>query len=313
MTDWGELARESRNPFATPEFLETWAKHYAPEGSVEMHGELLPLYWWRRRPVRVLRLLGHGPGDQLGPLGEASLEGAVRELRPDVLLAEQLPGDRPWPGRELSREGSPLVEIAGRSWDELLAGWSSNLREQVRRKERKLARERGLSFRRGTPETFDRDLDLLYELHRARWRGESSFERAEPFQREFAARARERAWLRLWFAELDGRAAAAWYGLRYEGADWYYQLGRDPALDRESVGLVLLAHTIREAAGDGIGEYRFGRGGEAYKYRFATADPGLVTVGIARTLAGRAALGAAVLARRVRRAVRDRGGDQPPT
>jgi Acetyltransferase (GNAT) domain len=76
------------------------------------------------------------------------------------------------------------------------------------------------------------------------------------------------------------------------------------------VGFVLLAHAVRQAAEDGMCEYRLLRGGEEYKYRFATADPGLETVGLARgPLAGAAlpalaALGAAPgpLGRAARRA-----------
>ena len=48
---------------------------------------------------------------------------------------------------------------------------------------------------------------------------------------------------------------------------------------------MLLAHAIRQAAADGVGEYRLLRGGEGYKHRFATADAGIETVGVARGLA----------------------------
>ena len=321
-TEWDELAAATANPFATREFLATWWRHLGRNGALAARavrtagGELvavLPLYWWRSRPLRVLRLLGHGPGDQLGPLAapdrrEEALRGlylAFRELRPHVFLGEQLPADERWRGllaaRELSREGSPVVRFGGRSWNELLRTWSSNFREQVRRKERRLGREHELRFRPGGDDGFDRDLDLLFALHRARWRGGSSFEAAEAFQRDFAGVARARGWLRLWFLELDGQAVAAWYGLRFGGADWYYQLGRDPAFDRESVGFVLLAHTIREAVADGMAEYRFGRGGESYKYRFATDDPGLETIGLGFSARGAAALAAASGARAIRK------------
>ena len=54
----------------------------------------------------------------------------------------------------------------------------------------------------------------------------------------------ERGWLRLWVLEADGKAVAAWYGFRFAQIDWYYQSGRDPDWERQSVGFVLLAHTI---------------------------------------------------------------------
>jgi CelD/BcsL family acetyltransferase involved in cellulose biosynthesis len=127
-------------------------------------------------------------------------------------------------------------------------------------------------------------------LHRERWgEGSSSFvPPRDALHRDFAAAALERGWLRLWTLELDGRPAAAWLGYRFGGCEWYYQAGRDPALEREAVGFVLMAHTVREALNDGVREYRLLLGGEAYKDRFATADPGLETVVFARGPIGRA-------------------------
>jgi CelD/BcsL family acetyltransferase involved in cellulose biosynthesis len=66
------------------------------------------------------------------------------------------------------------------------------------------------------------------------------------------------------------------------------------------VGFVLLGHTVRAATQDGMTEYRFLRGGEAFKERFGPRDDGLVTVGLARGPAGRAVLAAARAALRPR-------------
>jgi CelD/BcsL family acetyltransferase involved in cellulose biosynthesis len=256
--------------------------------------------------VRVARFIGHGAADRLGPVSEPGHEGAAQalagsaaELGWSLLLAERLPLETGWPealpGKRLQWEPSPVVAITG-SWDDYLAGRSSNFRSQVRRKERKLLRQHGLEYRLADdPARLDADLDSLYELHRARW-GEStsgSFGGARAFHGEFAAAALERGWLRLWLAEVEGRPIAAWYGFRFGGAEWYYQSGRDPAWDHTSVGLVLLAHTLREAIGDGMGEYKLLRGGESYKDRFATGGPGIETVGIAHGAGGRAALAGA--------------------
>jgi CelD/BcsL family acetyltransferase involved in cellulose biosynthesis len=104
----------------------------------------------------------------------------------------------------------------------------------------------------------------------------------------------------LWLLELDGRPAAAWYGFRCGGREWYYQAGWDPAHARDAVGFVLLGHTVRAATQDGMTEYRFLRGGEAFKERFGPRDDGLVTVGLARGPAGRAVLAAARAALRPR-------------
>ncbi|MGH3002485.1 MAG: GNAT family N-acetyltransferase, partial [Gaiellaceae bacterium] len=144
-----------------------------------------------------------------------------------------------------------------------------------------------------------RDLDTLFALHRARWGGRSGFG-PEAFHREIARLALARRWLRLWVVELDGRPAAAWYGFRLGNVESYYQAGRDPAHDRDSLGFVLLAHTIREALDDGVEEYRFLRGAERYKSRFTGEDPGLESVLIPASARGRVAVSAAAGAKSAR-------------
>jgi CelD/BcsL family acetyltransferase involved in cellulose biosynthesis len=315
--EWSRLAVESQNVFATPEWVETWARH---EGSLELwavrEGErlaaLLPLELWRSRPLRVLRFAGHGPSDRLGPACEpddraVALEGlrAVIEARDvDVALGEQFPADEGWSARlgasRLSAGGSPILRLAGRTWDELLAARSRNFREQVRRRERKLLAAHDVTYRLATPATIAGDFETLVTLHRRHWGSESTFLEHLPFHRAFATIAAERGWARLWLLEVEGRAVAAWYGLRFAGNECYYQAGRDPEWEHASVGFVLLVHSIRSALEDGASEYWFLRGGESYKYRFADADPGLETWGLARGRLSSTALSGAQLARRLR-------------
>ena len=326
---WDALAQRSENIFATQEWLSTWWRHFGAshESLVALERGIdglpiaaLPLYRSSRGPLRVLRFIGGGPSDQLGPVcAPADEVRAASSLRRyassvpdwDLLLAEYLPGRRNWAhllgGTETRRESSPTMSLTGLTWDGYLASRSSNFRQQVRRRERNLARGHDLSFRLADdPDRLHADLDTLFRLHRARWNGDGSGalngSRAA-FHREFAALALERGWLRLWFLELDGRPAAAWYGFRFAGVESFYQSGRDPALERESVGFVLLAHTIREAMNDGCREYRFLRGPEAYKSRFTITDEGLQNVVVANTARGRAALAAIPVKRAVRAGV----------
>jgi CelD/BcsL family acetyltransferase involved in cellulose biosynthesis len=317
--EWSELAARSGNLFATPEWLLLWWKHFGGERELLLTAgrggdgrleTILPFYVWRTRPLRIVRALGHGPGDELGPIGErgVAIPAFTRWLeteRFDLLLAEQLPGGG-WeecvPGaRLLAHGGSPVMTFDGLTWDELLASKSRNFREQVGRRARALEREHDVRYRLVTGlDGLDESLDTLFHLHGLRWGPRSIIARTETFQRDFAAIAATRGWLRLWLLSLDGRPAAAWLGFRFAGAECYYQAGRDPAFDSRSVAFVLLAHTVRAALEDGAREYRFLRGDEPYKYRFANADAGLETIGIAGGAAGRAALAAAPLARRIR-------------
>jgi CelD/BcsL family acetyltransferase involved in cellulose biosynthesis len=312
--DWARLAEASGNIFATWEWNSLWWKHFGRGRELLLTGcrdgagalvAILPLYLSTERPLRVIRFLGHGQGDHLSPIcAPADREAAALAFREaldretfDLFLGDKMEG---WTdalgGRTLRRTGSPVLRFDGQSWEELLASRSANFREQVRRRERKLGREHELSFRFcDDPERLDEDLGVLFRLHLARWADTGAWysPAAEAFHREFAARALERGWLRLWLLELDGRPAAAWYGFRFGGAELYYQAGRDPEWERGSVGFVLLAHSIRAAMGDGMDEYRFLEGSEAYKYRFASEDEGLETIAIPRGLRGRAAVLAA--------------------
>ena len=306
---WGRLALQSRNVFSTWEWATTWWRRYGSDippaiVACRERGEivaLLPLYVWSRRPLRVARFVGHGPADQLGPVcgPAASATAAAALLRTqhdvslDVVLAELLAGDRQWAQlleqRPVASEESPAIDIAG-GWERYLATRSANLRQQIRRRERQLRRRHGVRFRLTVdPDSLQDDLTVLFGLHRSRWGEGSPFLRFEAFHREFAAVALERGWLRLWLLELDDRPAAAWYGFRFAGVESYYQAGRDVRLRSESLGFVLLAHSIREAAQDGVEEYRMLRGPEDFKTRFADRDPGLETYVLGRSVRATAA------------------------
>ena len=143
---------------------------------------------------------------------------------------------------------------------------------------RSLERDHEVRVRRPeTAEEVSNDLDTLFDLHDARWHerpGASSFAglRARNLHRAFAAKAHERGWLRLYLLEVDGAAAAAWYGWRVGDRFSYYQAGFEPAWSRYSVGFLLLAETVREAIAEGAAEYDLLVGDEAFKARFATGE-----------------------------------------
>jgi CelD/BcsL family acetyltransferase involved in cellulose biosynthesis len=320
--EWSALAQRSGNLFSTREWAETWWRHFGEDRPLlltacrEPGGRLvgvLPLYLASGRPVRTLRFLGHGPADQLGPVCEpgdraavaAALKRGLRErLWPwDVFIAERLSGAEGWAslvgGRVLGHESSPVMTTGGLEWDAYLASRSSNFRQQVTRRERKLGREYEISYRLADRASFESDFERLVQLHELRW-GERSPAFVGPlagFHRDFASVALDRGWLRLWSLEVDGTTVAAWHGFRFGGLESYYQSGRDPEWDSYRVGFVLLTHTMREAFNDGMGEYRMLRGAEAYKDRFANQDHGIETFTLSRGV-GRAASAIGGAARR---------------
>lgn len=314
--EWETLAALDGNIFTTFDWASAWWTDLRAEASLLLAGcrrldgstaGILPLIVRREGRLRVVRLLGHGPADQLAPLcAPADRQDVADALRRflmtggagDLFLGDWMPADAGWASMlgatTLLREANPVLSIGGVEWEQFLAGRSSNFRQQVRRRERHLAERGDLRFRLATDSaTLGSDLETLFRLHDARWKasGSSVFAgRQREFHRAFATAAFERGWLRLWLLELDGQPLAAWYGFRCGGAEWYYQSGRDPAAGADAVGFVLLCHTIREAMNDGMSEYRMLRGHEGYKARFADRDPGLESVGLGITPRGRAAL-----------------------
>jgi CelD/BcsL family acetyltransferase involved in cellulose biosynthesis len=313
--DWENLAGAACTPFATWAWADAWWRQWGAsrrlvvrtctrgDGSV---AAILPLCRAGRGPLRTLRWIGHGPGDELGPIcrpADKPLAARALERTLDaeggVMLAERLPGDGGWEalldGVVLRREPSPVLSLDG-DWDTYLASRSANFRQTLRRRERRLARAHRVRFRLAdAPERLARDVDLLFDLNAARFGARSSIlgARTRAFHHDIAARALAGGWLRLWILEVDGRPAAAWYGFRTSGREWYYQAGWDPAWARDGIGLVLLAHSVRAATQDGMTEYRFLRGGEAFKARFGPRDAGLLTLGLASGPGGRALLAAA--------------------
>jgi len=308
---WCALSEHTGNVFSSWEWASIWWRHFGAGRALRLAAlregsrcvAILPLYLERRRGVRLIRFLGHGVGDELQPVcGPDSFDVAGRALAAiagtgDVLLAERLPGGRAWDrllrGRLLKQESSPVIDLVETGeWDDYLAGRSSNFRQQVRRRGKRL-RNLGVTFRLTTDaDRLERDFSVLIALNRARWgRDARAFEGPrEAFHREFAAQALTRGWLRLWLAEAEGTPVAAWYGFRFAGVESYYQSGRDPSWDRFAVGAGILEHSIREALADGMREYRLLRGNEDYKARYATRGGLVCTFGLPSTALGTAAV-----------------------
>ena len=310
---WSELADTARNIFATWEWNDLWWRHYGGGRSLRLAvirdeedevQAIVPLFLWSKRPVRTLRLLGHGHGDRLGPISrDDEPETAAKALRlalatepHDVFVGDWLAGDRDWAGvlggRAVRTTGYPILALREASWLDFLARRSRRFRKSLRHARNRLDRDHDVRFRPTEAETLAEDLDEAFRLHRARFashRGCNFCGAHERFQREFARVAFERGWLRLLLLEVDGTPVACEYGFQFHDAYFAYQGGRDPAWDRHSVGFLLEVESIRRALEEGATEYRFLGGEEGYKYRYPTHDPRLETVLEASTRRGRAA------------------------
>ncbi len=314
--EWQRLAELRGNAFVTPQWFHAFLGAYGdaalPYVAVSRRGDgslrgLVPLTITESRPFqRRLMFAGANLGDRFHPVAAPEDEAAVaaatgvalaqRRREWGSLVLRHVEASSRWPQALVQADARvfatvwddpsvlPYLVLPG-TWEEFLASRSRNFRSELGRKLRGLERDHTVSFRQAADEAMlGRDLDCFFELHDRRWaaRGGSSSAtpRARDFHHDFAAAALREGWLRLWFLEVDGVPVATWYGWllgrRYE----YYLAGFAEDWARYSVGLLLLAHTVRDAIEEGAVEYDLLLGGEAYKDRFATSSR-LVMNGVA--------------------------------
>ena len=322
-TEWDALAAASGSIFSTALWSRLWWNHHNKGRELLLHAArardgslaaILPLYAWRRRLPRVLRFLGHGPGDELGPVhprdahvaAASALGSALDALDWDVFLGEQLPGDEDWPalvaGSTWRREASPSLTLP-RAWEEYLDERSSNFREQLRRREAGLAREGAVVVRLAGADTLDRDLDALFELHRARWGAARTDRRLAlpPGGRPTGTSPRLAAALVARARRPANRRVARVSG----GIGMQLLPGRPRSRAGPPLGRLHPHGPLdRSAIAEGASEYRFGRGDEAFKFRFTGDNPGLETIVLTRGVVGATASAVARLARVVRNIAR---------
>jgi len=162
----------------------------------------------------------------------------------------------------------PVLELPS-SWDGYLATLGSNRRQILRRKERSLFRNHAARLVDSQGDRLDEGWSHLLRLHEQRWDGAGggAFRdtRAVRLQRAFAGEMAKQG--RLWLStlDLDGQPAAAWYGFTANDTVYFYQGGRDPRWNRESVGWVLMGMMIRRAIEQGYRVFDFLRGDDPYK------------------------------------------------
>jgi len=94
----------------------------------------------------------------------------------------------------------------------------------------------------------------------------------QSFHRQVARRMLDAGALRMYAMRMNERIVAVFYGFAHQGTTYYYLSGFDPALDRLSIGSILVAHAVEEAVREGGTTFDFLRGAEEYKYSWGATD-----------------------------------------
>jgi CelD/BcsL family acetyltransferase involved in cellulose biosynthesis len=271
---------------------------------------VMPLVLDASSRPRAIRFAGANFGDRFVPAARESDEAevaaavmtALQEEGLDryMLLFDHIDRDRSWwqemqrasrvrlAGTEQQQFDVSYIRLEGLEWEGYLASRSRNFRSQIRRRERALRRDHQVEVRSATEATLEADLACFFDLHARRWqgRGRSSLEAdgAKPSLSRFAELAQQRGWLRLRLLEVDGAAVATFMGWRIGENFAFYQSGFDPSWAEKSVGIVLMATTIRSALEEGAAEFDMLLGDEPYKNRFTNASRPVQTVILTRSM-----------------------------
>jgi CelD/BcsL family acetyltransferase involved in cellulose biosynthesis len=287
--EWDELAMTAAaGPFMRPGWFRAWERAFAGDrvevAVLEDAGihALAPLV----RDQRVLRAAvnDHTPGFVPVARDEAAAarlaNEVLREATPSVEL-RKVDGAtaRTWKVAAARRRSLVVEEVVQRSpflvldgdWEAFEKSLSSNFRQGLRRKRRRLEDEGDV-----TTEVHDgrTDLDALltegYAVESSQWKAErgtaiASDPRIEAFYTEVARWAAEQDMLRLVFLRIGGAAIAFRLDLVSDGTYFHVKGGYEPRYSRFSPGLVLQHETVRQAFEKGLDRYEFLGADEPYK------------------------------------------------
>jgi CelD/BcsL family acetyltransferase involved in cellulose biosynthesis len=164
------------------------------------------------------------------------------------------------------------------AWDEYLASLSSNSRQNIRRKLRKLEQD-GLQIEQVKPDdeaTRQEAMEVFFKFHQDRWEQDPSGggfpdNWVRVLHRYLAGSLAEAGKLDLRMVRsLEGEIIGVIYNFRQNGVGYYYHLGasQDERWQQYSLGTCLLADSIQAAINDGCHTFDLLRGDHDYKRHF---------------------------------------------
>ncbi len=293
---WNALAVRGESPYLSAEWLASWWSAVGPGTFCLLlrreDGSLLAGACCQRkgRQLRAAADVHTGDWDVVAADDEARKSmwrqivhhdvgrlhlAALRDDPSSVGIAREVLEHEGFGVLVLEDELSPYLELP-RSWNELLASASRNLRSQLSRRRRALEREGSLVFRTTSGgEHLERDLQAFFRLEASGWKGRSrtailSDEKTEHLYGNFAREAARGGWLRLHLLELNGFPIAGDLACHFAGGGFLIKTGFDERYASLSPGLVLRAEALRASIEEGARFYDFLGGPDEYKLRWAS-------------------------------------------
>ena len=196
----------------------------------------------------------------------------LQQLRPSSPLLRMTLNDG-WSDNVEDQEPCPVLEL-DRDFDALL---STHSRKKLRYYRHCAERLGDVRYESATAATLDELLSSLFELHAARWErrelpGVLADSTTQDFHRDVARRMLAAGALRMYATRVAERTVAVFYGFAFGDTVYYYLSGYDPALEKLSIGTLIVAHAVDEAVRTGAETFDFLRGAEEYKYAWGAKD-----------------------------------------
>jgi CelD/BcsL family acetyltransferase involved in cellulose biosynthesis len=302
---WDSLLQssEAASPFLTWEWLHPWWRHLSGSSRLRMLTADAGKRLIAVAPFRVtagvarlpcLDLLGTGDAgsDYLDVITRSGFEAEGLDAIERFVVAQNMPlrlthiassaaaeslasrlVRRRWTQVTTPGGTCPYIPLAGHTWDSYLATLGASHRANVRRRLRSLEQKFDVRFEQVTADHDRREaLERLTQYHERRFAaGGSAFGTASlcAFHDDATRRFLDRGWLRMFVLRVNGAPAAVMYGFLYNRTFYFYQHGFDDSYQQHSIGLVLMALSIRAAIEEGAAEFDMLWGTEPYKFLWA--------------------------------------------
>jgi CelD/BcsL family acetyltransferase involved in cellulose biosynthesis len=281
--EWLERCRRTpgTTPFQTPMWLLPWWRAFgSDELAVIVTPEAIaPFTIVRDGDESLGMFLGTGNSDYLDVVGDAASivdELAaldcqmwdLQQLRPSsTMLTAPLPEG--WSDAVSDHDVCPMLSLP--------PALSTHFQKKIRYYRRALARLGEVRVDAATPENLDELIAALFDLHAARWQqrgrpGVLADDIVQQFTREVARGMLDAGALRMYATRVNERIVAVFYGFGFGETVYYYLSGYDPALEKLSIGTLIVAHAVDEAVAAGATTFDFLRGAEEYKYSWGAKD-----------------------------------------
>ena len=183
-------------------------------------------------------------------------------------------------------KGSCYYVPLPKSWDLFLTTQSGNFKRKYRYYLKQLSSKGRVTYGVvNTAEELEKQFDTLAKLHQKRWvsKGRPGVFSSKPFlmfHGYFSKIALKNGWLHLRFLYLDDNPIAAIYSFAYDGKVSFYQAGITPMDNDISLGTLMIGHCIEESISQGMREYDFMRGSDAYKKTWTKTYRKMTTIRI---------------------------------